>query len=48
MKTSPAIALTILQNRDSERARLKQIALKWAKIAREKAKEDSSNAARAP
>jgi len=41
MKT-PALAPIILQNRDSERARLKQIALKWARISREKAREDIS------
>jgi hypothetical protein len=33
-------ALTAVQREDLERARLKEISLKWTKIAREKAKED--------
>jgi hypothetical protein len=37
-----ATALTILQNRDRQRARIKQIALKWARISRERGKEDLS------
>ena len=41
MKT-PAPAPTVLQNRDRERARIKQISLKWARISREKGKEDLS------
>ena len=40
MKNSKSAAvLTALQREDCERARLKKISLKWAKIAREKAKE---------
>jgi hypothetical protein len=42
MKNSLASALAILQNRDRERARVRQIALKWARISREKTKEDFS------
>jgi hypothetical protein len=39
-KLKSTVALTAVQREDRERARLKQISLKWAKIAREKAKED--------
>ena len=42
MNNIPALSLTILQNRDREQARIKQISLKWARISREKAKEDFS------
>jgi hypothetical protein len=41
MKTT-ASAMTILQNRDRDSARIKQIALKWARISREKARENLS------
>ena len=41
MDTS-ATALTILQSRDRKRARIKQITLKWARISREKVREDLS------
>jgi hypothetical protein len=41
MKTSTRAPM-ILQNRDHERARIKQISLKWARISREKAREDLS------
>jgi hypothetical protein len=34
--------LTALQREDHERARLRKIALKWAKISKERAKEDCS------
>jgi hypothetical protein len=49
MNVSPASAISILRNGDQERARLKEMSLKWARISREKAKEDAStqNAARA-
>ena len=47
MKNFPASAFAILQNRDRERARLKQIALKWARISRERTKEDFSTQNRA-
>ena len=47
MKNSPALVLVILRNRDRERARIKQIALKWARISREKTKEDFSTQNRA-
>jgi hypothetical protein len=42
MKNSFASAPTTLQQKDHERSRLKQIALKWARISREKIKEQSS------
>ena len=48
MNKFSSIAVTILKNDEQERTRLKQIVSKWAKIARDRAKEDASNAARAP
>ena len=39
-KSESTVTLTAAQKEDCERDRLKQISLKWAKIAREKAKED--------
>jgi hypothetical protein len=42
MNTSPVSTITIPRYRDHERARLKAIALKWARISREKAKENAS------
>jgi hypothetical protein len=47
MNKFSSIAAKILKNDEQERTRLKQIVSKWAKIARDRAKEDASNAARA-
>jgi hypothetical protein len=48
MNKYSTIALALSEKEEHERTRLKQIALKWAKINRDRAKEDASNAARAP
>jgi hypothetical protein len=48
MNKYSTIALALSEKEERERTRLKQIALKWAKINRDRAKEDASNAARAP
>jgi hypothetical protein len=48
MNKYSTVALALSQKDEHERTRLKQIALKWAKINRDRAKEDASNAARAP
>jgi hypothetical protein len=48
MNKYSTIALALSGKEEHERTRLKQIALKWAKINRDRAKEDASNAARAP
>ncbi len=42
MNKAPLEASTNLQNKDRERARLKHIALKWARISMEKAKENAT------
>lgn len=47
MNKFSSIDVTILKADEQERTRLKQIVSKWAKIARDRAKEDASNAARA-
>ena len=43
-KPTSIAALTYVQRKDWERARLKEISLKWAKIARAHAKEDFPSA----
>ena len=48
MNKYSTIAMAFSEKDEHERTRLKQIALKWAKINRDRAKEDASNAARAP
>ena len=48
MNKYSTIFLALSEKEEHERTRLKQIALKWAKINRDRAKEDASNAARAP
>jgi hypothetical protein len=48
MNKYSTIAMAFLEKDEQERTRLKQIALKWAKINRDRAKEDGSNAPRAP
>ena len=48
MNKYSTIAMSFLEKEEHERTRLKQITLKWAKISRDRAKEDASNAARAP
>jgi len=48
MNKYSTIAMAFSEKEEHERTRLKQIAFKWAKISRDRAKEDASNAARAP